>query len=306
MFIIILILIILILIKSIVIVPQAHVYVIERLGKYHATYNVGLHFLIPFIDKIARKISEKEQVIDFPPQAVITKDNVSMQIDTVIYLEVTDPINFCYGSENPINAIDKLTSTTLRNIIGSLELDQTLTSRDLINGKMQVILDEATDKWGIKINRVELKNIIPPKDIQDTMEKQMRAERERREAILQAEGEKEANIARAEGERQAMIARAEGQKMARIAQAQGESEAIRAVAEAQAEAIKQINQANPSSAYIRLQGYNVLGEVAKSDSSKVIIPADMAQMASTVAGIDEVASDKNENFLKETIEKFNN
>ena len=284
--------IILVCVKTVKVVPQANVYVVERMGKYYKTLDVGMHVIIPFIDQVAQKISLKEQVIDFDPQAVITKDNVMMQIDTVIYLEIIDPIAYCYGSENPFNAIDKLTATTIRNLIGSLELDQTLTSRDVINSKMQVILDEATDKWGIKINRVELKNIIPPRDIQDTMEKQMRAERERREAILQAEGEKEANIAKAEGEKQAAIARAEGEKQAMIAKAQGESEAIRLVAEAKAASIKMINDANPCEQYVQLEGYNALEEIAKSESSKVIIPAEMNKLASTVTTIKELVGEK--------------
>lgn len=284
------------------IVPQAHVYVVERLGKYYATYTVGVHFILPFIDRVARKISLKEQVVDFEPQTVITKDNVSMMIDTVIYLEITDPKAYCYGSENPYMAIDKLTATTLRNIIGAMELDETLTSRDRINSQMRQILDEATDKWGVRINRVELKNIIPPRDIQDTMEKQMRAERERREAILQAQGEKEAQIARAEGEKQSLIARAEGEKQSRIAlaeaekaasiaRAQGEAEAVRLVSQARAEAIQKINDSHPSEAYLRLEGYTALTEIGNSDSSKVIIPAEMGSLASLVTGFSEIAKD---------------
>lgn len=234
--------------STIRIVPQSRAYVVERIGAYNRTCNVGLHILIPFFDRVANKVSLKEQVVDFAPQPVITKDNVTMQIDTVVYYQITDPKLFTYGVDRPINAIENLTATTLRNIIGDLELDETLTSRDIINSRMRSILDEATDPWGIKVHRVEVKNIIPPRDIQEAMEKQMRAERERREAILQAEGKKTAAILNAEGDKESMILRATADKEAKIAIAEGEAEALRLVYEAQAKGITYINQANPDSA----------------------------------------------------------
>ena len=238
--------------STIRIVPQSRAYVVERIGAYNRTCNVGLHILIPFFDRVANKVSLKEQVVDFAPQPVITKDNVTMQIDTVVYYQITDPKLFTYGVDRPINAIENLTATTLRNIIGDLELDETLTSRDIINSRMRSILDEATDPWGIKVHRVEVKNIIPPRDIQEAMEKQMRAERERREAILQAEGKKTAAILNAEGDKESMILRATADKEAKIAIAEGEAEALRLVYEAQAKGITYINQANPDSAYVTL------------------------------------------------------
>ena len=264
-------LIIIIVISNIKIVPQAHAYVVERLGAYNATWSTGLHLKIPVIDRIAKKISLKEQVADFPPQPVITKDNVTMQIDTVIYLQVTDPKLYTYGVDNPIRAIENLTATTLRNIIGDLELDQTLTSRDIINSKMRAILDEATDAWGIKINRVELKNIMPPKEIQDSMEKQMKAERERREKILQAEGEKRSAVLVAEGEKEAAILRAEAEKEAAIKRAEGEAEAILKIQQAQAEGIKMLNEANPDAQVIAIKSLESLQKVADGKSTKIII-----------------------------------
>ena len=250
--------------SSIRVVSQSNAYVIESLGRYHCTWGTGIHFLIPFLYRVAKRVSLKEQVMDFDPQPVITKDNVTMQIDTVVFFTITDPKAYCYGVDNPVTAIEKLTATTLRNIIGEIELDSTLTSRDLINSKMRAILDDATDPWGIKVNRVELKNILPPKDIRDAMEKQMRAERERREAILQAEGVKQAQILKAEGEKQAailhaeanrekLIAEAEGQKEAQILEAEGKAKAILAVQEATAEGIKLINQAKPDNGVLTLK-----------------------------------------------------
>ena len=243
---------IIIIIKNFQIVPQSHAYVIERLGAYKTTWSTGLHLKIPFIERIAKRVSLKEQVVDFPPQPVITRDNVTMQIDTVVYFYITDPKLYAYGVENPIAAIENLTATTLRNIIGDLELDETLTSRDTVNTKMRAILDEATDPWGIKINRVELKNIMPPAEIQDAMERQMKAERERRESILRAEGEKKSAILLAEGEKESAILRAEAKKQAAIKEAEGEAEAIIAVQTAVAEGIRRINDSKPSEPYIAI------------------------------------------------------
>ena len=273
------------------IVPQSYAYVVERIGAYNRTCHVGLHILIPIIDRVANKVSLKEQVIDFAPQPVITKDNVTMQIDTVVYFQITDPKLFTYGVVRPINAIENLTATTLRNIIGDLELDETLTSRDIINSKMRAILDEATDAWGIKVHRVEVKNIIPPRDIQEAMEKQMRAERERREAILQAEGQKTAAILNAEGQKEATILKATAEKEAQIARAEGEAEALRLVYEAQARGIEYINQAKPDTAYVTLEGFKALEKVAQGDSTKIIIPSDLQGLASTVSSIVEIAKD---------------
>ena len=273
-------LIIIIVISNIKIVPQAHAYVVERLGAYNATWSTGLHLKIPVIDRIAKKISLKEQVADFPPQPVITKDNVTMQIDTVIYLQVTDPKLYTYGVDNPIRAIENLTATTLRNIIGDLELDQTLTSRDIINSKMRAILDEATDAWGIKINRVELKNIMPPKEIQDSMEKQMKAERERREKILQAEGEKRSAVLVAEGEKEAAIKRAEG-----------EAEAILKIQQAQAEGIKMLNEANPDAQVIAIKSLESLQKVADGKSTKIIIPSEIQGLAGLATCFKELIKD---------------
>lgn len=284
-------LIIIIVISNIKIVPQAYAYVVERLGAYNATWSTGLHLKIPVIDRIAKKISLKEQVADFPPQPVITKDNVTMQIDTVIYLQVTDPKLYTYGVDNPIRAIENLTATTLRNIIGDLELDQTLTSRDIINSKMRAILDEATDAWGIKINRVELKNIMPPKEIQDSMEKQMKAERERREKILQAEGEKRSAVLVAEGEKEAAILRAEAEKEAAIKRAEGEAEAILKIQQAQAEGIKMLNEANPDAQVIAIKSLESLQKVADGKSTKIIIPSEIQGLAGLATCFKELIKD---------------
>ena len=284
-------LIIIIVISNIKIVPQAHAYVVERLGAYNATWSTGLHLKIPVIDRIAKKISLKEQVADFPPQPVITKDNVTMQIDTVIYLQVTDPKLYTYGVDNPIRAIENLTATTLRNIIGDLELDQTLTSRDIINSKMRAILDEATDAWGIKINRVELKNIMPPKEIQDSMEKQMKAERERREKILQAEGEKRSAVLVAEGEKEAAILRAEAEKEAALKRAEGEAEAILKIQQAQAEGIKMLNEANPDAQVIAIKSLESLQKVADGKSTKIIIPSEIQGLAGLATCFKELIKD---------------
>ena len=274
---------IVVVILNIKVVPQSKAYVIERLGAYHCTWDTGLHFLIPVLDKVSKQVSMKEQVADFPPQPVITKDNVTMQIDTVVFFQITDPKLFAYGVENPIAAIENLTATTLRNIIGELELDNTLTSRDTINAKIRSILDEATDPWGIKINRVELKNIKPPAEIQDAMEKQMKAERQRREAILRAEGEKSSNILVAQGkkesqilaaeaEKQAAILHAEAEKEARIRKAEGEAEAILKINQAQAESIRLINEASPSNEYLTLKKLESFEKVSDGQATKVIIP----------------------------------
>ena len=248
--------------------------------------------MIPIFDRVANKVTLKEQVVDFAPQPVITKDNVTMQIDTVIYYQITDPRLFTYGVDYPISAIENLTATTLRNIIGDLELDETLTSRDIINSRMRSILDEATDPWGIKVHRVEVKNIIPPRDIQEAMEKQMRAERERREAILQAEGKKTAAILNAEGDKESMILRATAQKEAAITKAEGEAEAIRLVYEAQAKGIEYINKANPDNAYVTLQGFKALEELSKGEATKIIIPSELQGMAGLATSIKEFVSDK--------------
>ncbi|MBE5756357.1 MAG: SPFH/Band 7/PHB domain protein [Clostridiales bacterium] len=269
-----------ILISSLKIVRQATAVVVERLGKFSRVLDTGVHIILPFVERAYTPISLKERVADFAPQPVITKDNVTMQIDTVVYFSVTDPKLFSYGVDNPIRAIENLTATTLRNLVGELELDETLTSRDTVNSKMRAILDEATDPWGIKINRVELKNILPPKDIQDAMEKQMRAERERREAILKAEGEKRSNILVAEGEKEALILRAEARKQAAIAEAEGT-----------ATAIKMINEANPNAAYITLRGYEALKVVADGKSTKLIIPSEIQNVAGLLASLKEVVGE---------------
>ena len=276
---------------SVRIVPQSKAYVVERIGAYNRTCGVGLHILVPFLDRVANKVSLKEQVVDFAPQPVITKDNVTMQIDTVVYYQITDPRLFTYGVDRPINAIENLTATTLRNIIGDLELDETLTSRDIINSRMRSILDEATDPWGIKVHRVEVKNIIPPRDIQEAMEKQMRAERERREAILQAEGKKTAAILTAEGKKESMILEANAEKEAQIARATGEAEALRLVYEAQAKGIAYINDAAPAQAYVTLEGFKALEKVAEGEATKIIIPSDIQGLASTITSIAEIAKD---------------
>ena len=280
---------------SVRIVRQATALVVERLGKYHKTLETGIHLVIPFFDKTSRPISLKEIVADFKPQPVITKDNVTMQIDTVVYFQITDAKLFTYGVDEPIKAIENLTATTLRNIVGELELDETLTSRDTVNTKMRVILDEATDPWGIKINRVELKNILPPKDIQEAMEKQMRAERERREQILRAEGEKKSSILVAEGEKQAKILRAEADKEAKIMEAEAKKAAWIALAQGESEAIKLINEAKPSASYITLQGFNALKTVADGKSTKLIIPSEIQNVAGLFASVKEVVEkDKKE------------
>ena len=284
------------------IVPQAHAYVIERLGGYKCTWSVGLHFKVPFLDMVARKVNLKEQVVDFAPQPDITKDNVTMRIDTVVFFQITDPKLFCYGVESPIMAIENLTATTLRNIIGDLELDETLTSREIINAKMRQSLDEATDPWGIKVNRVELKNIIPPTAIQDAMEKQMKAERERREAILIAEGEKKSAILRAEGkkesavleaeaEKQAAILKADAEKQKRILEAEGEAEAILKVQNATAEGIKLIKEAGADQSVLTLKSLEAFAAAADGQATKIIIPSDIQGLAGSVKAITEVIKD---------------
>ena len=277
----------LILVRNIRIVQQANAFVIERLGAYHTTWTVGLHIKIPFIDHVVHKVSLKEQVADFLPQPVITKDNVTMQIDTVIYYQITDPKLFTYGIENPSVAIENLSATTLRNIIGALELDQCLTSRDIINTRMRSILDDATDPWGIKVNRVELKNILPPREIQMAMEKQMKAERERRESILRAEGEKTSMILQAEGEKESQILRADAKKQQHIIEAEGEAEAILKIQKAVADGIKLINEANPSDAVIKLNALEAFGKVADGKSTKIIIPSEIQGLAGLASGLVE-------------------
>ena len=276
-------LVILILAANIKVVQQSKAYVVERLGAFHSVWGVGIHFKLPFLEKVAKVVSLKEQVVDFAPQPVITKDNVTMQIDTVIYFQITVPKLYTYGVEHPMSAIENLTATTLRNIIGELELDQTLTSRDIINSKMRALLDEATDPWGIKVGRVELKNIIPPREIQDAMEKQMKAERERRESILQAEGQKQSQILVAEGEKQSLILRAEAAKEAAIKKAEGEAEAIRKVQEATAEAIKLLNEANASDAVVKLKALEAFQAAADGKATKIIIPSEIQGLAGLCA-----------------------
>ena len=276
-------LVILILAANIKVVQQSKAYVVERLGAFHSVWGVGIHFKLPFLEKVAKVVSLKEQVVDFAPQPVITKDNVTMQIDTVIYFQITDPKLYTYGVEHPMSAIENLTATTLRNIIGELELDQTLTSRDIIYSKMRALLDEATDPWGIKVGRVELKNIIPPREIQDAMEKQMKAERERRESILQAEGQKQSQILVAEGEKQSLILRAEAAKEAAIKKAEGEAEAIRKVQEATAEAIKLLNEANASDAVVKLKALEAFQAAADGKATKIIIPSEIQGLAGLCA-----------------------
>ena len=273
------------------VVRQSDAVIVERLGAYNRTLSHGLHLLTPIVEKAVHTISLKERVCDFKPQPVITKDNVTMQIDTVVYFYVTDPKLFTYGVERPISAIENLTATTLRNIIGELELDQTLTSRDTINTKMRLILDEATDPWGIKVTRVELKNILPPREIQDAMEKQMRAERERRESILKAEGDKQSQILIAEGEKESTILRAEAEKAKKIAEAEAQAEAIRLVYEAQARGIELINKANPTKEYVTLEGYKALEKVANGQSTKLIIPSELTNLASTLASASEIVKE---------------
>ena len=274
-------------VRCIRIVQQAKAYVIEFLGAYKTTWNVGIHFKLPFVERVAKVVSLKEQVADFPPQPVITKDNVTMQIDTVIYFQITDPKLYTYGIEQPILAIENLSATTLRNIIGDLELDQCLTSRDIINSKMRSILDDATDPWGIKVNRVELKNILPPKEIQNAMEKQMKAERERREAILRAEGEKTAAILEAEGEKQSAILRADAKKQQQILEAEGQAEAILKVQTATAEGIRLINESCPSEAVIKLKALEAFSAAADGKATKIIIPSEIQGIAGLAAGLVE-------------------
>ena len=300
-FIAILIIVIALIVTNIRIVPQANAYVIERLGAYAGTWEVGLHVKIPLIDKIAKKVSLKEHVIDFPPQPVITKDNVTMEIDTVIYFQITDPKLFTYGVANPMAAIENLTATTLRNIIGELELDESLTSREIINSKIRIVLDEATDAWGIKINRVEVKNIVPPRDIQDAMEKQMRAERERRESILKAEGEKKSAILIAEGNKQSKILQAEADKQAKILEAEanreaaireaeGQAEAIRMVQQATADGIRMIVESNPTDQVISLKGLDAFAAAADGQATKIIIPSEIQGLAGLATSVRELVT----------------
>ena len=284
---------VLLIISGVKIIPQSKAYVFERLGSYSRTLHNGLNFIIPVLERVSNRVTLKEQVRDFAPQPVITKDNVTMQIDTVVYFQITDPKLYTYGIEMPISAIENLTATTLRNIIGELELDETLTSRDIINSKMREILDEATDPWGIKVTRVEVKNILPPRDIQEAMEKQMRAERERREKILQAEGEKKAAIVTAEGEKQSMILRAEAKKEAQIKEAEGEAEAILRIQEATAEGLKLIKNAKPDEAVLKLKSYEAFIEVSNGQSTKIIIPSELQNLASVATTVGELI-DKNE------------
>ena len=302
LFVIFIIFILVVIVRNVRIVPQAHAYVVERLGAFSGTWPVGLHFKIPFIERVARIVSLKEQVVDFDPQPVITKDNVTMQIDTVVYYQITDPKMYTYGVENPMAAIENLTATTLRNIIGDLELDQTLTSRDTINTKMRSILDVATDPWGIKINRVELKNIMPPKAIQEAMEKQMKAERERRESILKAEGEKrstvlvaegvkESKILEAEAEKAAAILEAEAKKEAAIREAEGEAEAILKVQQATAEGIRLINEAAPSKEVLTIKSFEALTKVADGQATKLIIPSDIQSLGGLASSIKEIVKE---------------
>lgn len=292
-----------IVIKNIAVVQQSRAYVIERLGAFQAVWGVGLHFKVPFIDRIARKVSLKEQVLDYPPQPVITKDNVTMQIDTVVYFQITDPKLYCYGVEQPMMAMETLTATTLRNIIGDLELDQTLTSRDVINTKMRSILDVATDPWGIKVNRVELKNILPPKDIQSSMEKQMKAERDRRQAILQAEGQKKSAILIAEGEResailqadaekQAAILRAEAEQQAAILKADGEAKAILAVQQALADSLAMLNEKAPNDQVVKLKAIEAMEKLADGKATKIIIPSEMQGLVGLASGLVEAVKEK--------------
>ena len=281
------IIVLLIIVKNIYIVQQSRAYVVERLGAFQNVWEVGLHFKVPFIERVAKKVSLKEQVMDYPPQPVITKDNVTMQIDTVIYYQITDPKLYTYGVEHPMSAIETLTATTLRNIIGDLELDQTLTSRDTINTQMRVILDEATDPWGIKVNRVELKNILPPADIQNSMEKQMKAERERRQNILQAEGTKQSAILVAEGEKEAAVLRADAEKQAAILKAEGEAQAILEVQKAMAESLRLLNDACPNDQVIKLKALETMEKVADGKATKIIIPSEIQGLAGLAEGVVE-------------------
>ncbi len=277
----------LILITNIAVVQQSRAYVVERLGAFHSVWGVGMHFKVPFIDRVARKVSLKEQVLDYPPQPVITKDNVTMQIDTVVYFQITDPKLYCYGVEQPMMAMETLTATTLRNIIGDLELDQTLTSRDVINTRMRAILDDATDPWGIKVNRVELKNILPPADIQNSMEKQMKAERDRRQSILQAEGQKKSAILIAEGEKESAILKADAEKQAAILKADGEAQAILAVQQALADSIAMLNEKAPNDNVLKLKAIEAMQKVADGQATKIIIPSEMQGLVGLAQGITE-------------------
>ena len=290
-YIVIIIILLIIIVSGIKIIPQSKAYVVERLGAFHRTMQTGLHYVIPFIERVASNVSLKEIVKDFAPQPVITKDNVTMQIDTVVYFQITDPKLYTYGVENPINAIENLTATTLRNIIGELELDETLTSRDVINTKMRSILDEATDPWGIKVNRVEVKNILPPRDIQEAMEKQMRAERERREAILRAEGEKKAAILIAEGEKESTILRADAHKEAEIRKAQGEAQAIITIQEATAQGIKLIKDAKADAAVLKLKSYEAMVDVANGQATKIIVPSELQNLVTAGTVIADTIKD---------------
>ncbi len=282
-------LVMILIITNIRIVPQSNAFVIERLGAYQGTWNVGLHVKVPFIDRIAKKVSLKEKVFDFPPQPVITRDNVTMMIDTVVYFQITDPKLYTYGVEQPINALENLSATTLRNIIGELELDESLTSRDVINTKMRSILDEATDPWGIKVNRVEVKNIEPPQAIRDAMEKQMKAERERREQILIAEGHKQSAILEAEGQKQALILQAEAQKESAIQKAKGEAEAIREVQQAKAEGLKMLKEAGMDAAVLKLRSLEAFEKAADGQATKIIVPSDLQSLAGVVTSVAEIA-----------------
>ena len=295
-------LVLIVIVRNIYVVQQSRAYVIERLGAFSAVWTVGMHFKAPFVERVAKKVSLKEQVLDYPPQPVITKDNVTMQIDTVVYFQITDPKLYAYGVEQPMAAMETLTATTLRNIIGDLELDQTLTSRDVINTKMRAILDEATDPWGIKVNRVELKNILPPQDIQNSMEKQMKAERDRRQAILQAEGtkrsqvlvaegEKEAAILKADAEKQAAILRAEAEKQAAILRADGEAQAIMAVQKAMADSLALLNAQAPNDQVIKLKALEAMQKVADGKATKIIIPSEIQGLAGLAAGLTEAAKE---------------
>jgi len=297
------IIVLLIAVRNIVVVQQSRAYVVERLGAFQTVWGVGLHFKIPFIDRVARRVSLKEQVLDYPPQPVITKDNVTMQIDTVVYFQITDPKLYAYGVEQPMAAMETLTATTLRNIIGDLELDQTLTSRDVVNTKMRSILDEATDPWGIKVNRVELKNILPPQDIQNSMEKQMKAERDRRQAILQAEGqkksailiaegEKESAILKADAEKQAAILRAEAEKQAAILKADGEAQAIRSVQQALADSLEMLNEKAPNDSVLKLKAIEAMQKVADGQATKIIIPSEMQGLVGLANGLTEGVKSK--------------
>lgn len=295
MFIVVLLVLVAIAASGVKIIPQSRAYVVERLGAYHRTMQTGLHYVIPFIERVANNVSLKEIVKDFPPQPVITKDNVTMQIDTVVYFQITDSKLYTYGIENPVNAIENLTATTLRNIIGELELDETLTSRDVINTKMRSILDDATDPWGVKVTRVEVKNILPPRDIQESMEKQMRAERERREAILKAEGEKKSAILIAEGEKESTILRADAEKEAKIRAAEGEAEAIIKIQEATAQGLRLLKSADMDEAVLKLKSYEAMVEVANGNATKIIVPSELQNLVTLGTTLSESAkTDKTE------------